>query len=178
MRHVLVVDHQSRLCTLVQHALERTGEYRVSCAGTGEQALPVLDRDRPNLVVLDIMMPGMPGIEIASRATQRGIPIIASTDEGDVDARLSRLGWPYLAKPFRLELLLDECRATIAQTQENLRIVQASLERAAGGNRRRYGCGGQAARLAGACRRHAGSVAPPAPLERRTPPLAQHPIDQ
>ena len=129
MRHVLVVDHQSRLCTLVQHALERTGEYRVSCAGTGEQALPVLDRDRPNLVVLDIMMPGMPGIEIAAHATQRGIPIIATTDERDIDERLSRLGWPYLAKPFRLELLLDECRATIAQTQENLRIVQASLER-------------------------------------------------
>src|SRR5258708_35848998 len=106
MRHVLVVDHQSRLCTLVQHALERTGEYRVSCAGTGEQALPVLDRDRPNLVVLDIMMPGMPGIEIAPHATQRGIPIIATTDERDVAARLSLLGWPRWAQPFRLAPLL------------------------------------------------------------------------
>jgi CheY-like chemotaxis protein len=129
MRHVLVVDHQPHLCTLVQHVLERTGEYRVSCAGSGEQALAVLDRDRPNLVMLDIMMPGMPGIELAAHATQRGVPIIATTDQQDVDARLSRLGWPSLAKPFRLELLLDECRATIAETQENLRIVRASLER-------------------------------------------------
>jgi DNA-binding NtrC family response regulator len=129
MRHVLVVDHQPQLRTLVQHTLERTGEYRVSCADTGEQALPVLDRDRPNLVVLDIMMPGMPGIELAAHATQRGIPIIVTTDERDIDERLSRLGWSYLAKPFRLELLLDECRETIAQTQENLRIVRVSLER-------------------------------------------------
>jgi DNA-binding response OmpR family regulator len=129
MRHVLVVDHQPQLCTLVQHVLEQTGEYRVSCAGSGEEAMPVLDLDRPSLVMLDIMMPGMPGIELAAHATQRGVPIIATTDQQDIDARLSRLGWPYLAKPFRLELLLDECRTTIAQTEENLRIVRASLER-------------------------------------------------
>jgi DNA-binding response OmpR family regulator len=129
MRHVLVVDHQPRLCTLARHALEQTGEYRVSCTGTGEAALPVLDGDRPNLVVLDILMPGMPGIELAAHATQRGVPIIATTDERAINERLSRLGWPSLAKPFRLELLLDQCRATIADTQENLRIVRASLER-------------------------------------------------
>ncbi len=129
MRHVLVVDHQPQLCTLVRHTLERTGKYRVSCAGTGEQALPVLDRDRPNLVVLDILMPGMPGIELAAHATERSIPIIATTDERDIDERLSRLGWSYLAKPFRLERLLDECAATIAETQENLRIVNASIAR-------------------------------------------------
>lgn len=129
MRHVLVVDHQPQLCTLVQHTLERTGQYRVSCADTGEQAIPVLDHDRPNLVVLDIMMPGMPGIELAAHATQRGIPIIVTTDQMDIDERLSRLGWPSLTKPFRLELLLDECCATIAQTEENLRIVRVSLER-------------------------------------------------
>src|ERR1700720_2629618 len=129
MRHVLVVDHQPQLCMLARHALERTGAYRVSCAGTGEEAMPVLDLDRPSLLVLDIMMPGMPGIELAAHATQRGVPIIATTDERDIDERLSRLGWPSLAKPFALELLLDECRATIAETQENLRIVRASLER-------------------------------------------------
>lgn len=129
MRHVLVVDHQPELRALVQHALERSGEYRVSCAGTGEQALPLLDRDRPSLVVLDILLPGMPGIELAAHATQRGIPVILTTDEAGIDERLSRLGWPYLTKPFRLELLLDECRATIAETQENLSVVRRALQR-------------------------------------------------
>lgn len=129
MRHVLVVDQQPQLCALVQQALERTGEYRVSCAGTGEQALPLLDRDRPSLVVLDILLPGMPGIELAAHATQRGVPVIVTTDQAGIDERLSRLGWPYLTKPFRLEVLLDECRATIAETQENLSIVRQSLQR-------------------------------------------------
>jgi DNA-binding response OmpR family regulator len=129
MRHVLVVDHQLQLRRSLQHALERTGEYRVSCTDTGDQALPILDRDRPNLIVLDIMMKGMPGIELAAHATQRGIPIIVTTDEADVDDRLSRLGWPCVVKPVRLDLLLDECRTTIAQRQEILDIVRASLER-------------------------------------------------
>lgn len=129
MQHVLVVDHQPQLRKAARHALERTGEYRVSCADSGEQALPVLDRDRPNLVVLDIMMPGMPGIELAAHATQRGIPIIVTTDQTHLDKRLSRLGWPYLVKPVQVELLREECRATIAETEENLRIIRVSLQR-------------------------------------------------
>ncbi|HKW52360.1 MAG TPA: response regulator [Stellaceae bacterium] len=129
MQHVLVVDRQPRLRRLVQDALERTGEYRVSCAATGEHAVPVLDFDRPSLVVLDIKMNGMPGIELAAHATQRDIPIIVTTDEAEMDGRLSRLGWPCVVKPIRTELLLDECRVTIAQTQASLCIVRASLER-------------------------------------------------
>lgn len=129
MQHVLVVDHQAQLRNHLRQALEETGEYRVSCADSGEQAVHVLDRDRPRLVLLDILMPGMPGIELAAHATQRGVPIIVTTDDADLDERLSRLGWPYLVKPVGLELLLDECRTTIAETQESLRIVRASLER-------------------------------------------------
>jgi len=128
MQHVLVVDHQAQVRDLVRRALEGTREYRVSCAGSGERAIHVLDRDRPRLVLLDILMPGMPGIELAAHATQRGIPIIVTTDDADLDERLSRLGWPYLVKPVGLELLLDECRTTIAQTQESLGVVRASLE--------------------------------------------------
>ena len=129
VQHVLVVDREPRLRQLVQSALERTGEYRVSCAANGEHALPVLDHDRPNLVVLDITAAGMPGIELAAHATQRGIPIIATTDKAEMEGRLTRLGWSCVAKPIRVELLLYECRATIAQTQANLRTVRASLDR-------------------------------------------------
>lgn len=129
MQHVLIVDHQAQLRNHVRQALEGTREYRVSCAGSGEQAVHVLERDRPRLVLLDMLMPGMPGIELAAHATQRGVPIIVTTDNADLDKRLSRLRWPYLVKPIGLELLLDECRTTIAQTQQSLRIVRASLER-------------------------------------------------
>ena len=129
MQHVLVVDRQPRLRRLVRNALERTGEYRVSCAASGEHAVPVLDRDRPNLVVLDFTLVGMPAIEVAAHATQRGIPIIVTTDEAEMDDRLTRLGWACVVKPIRLELLLYECRTTIAETQDRLHAVRTSLER-------------------------------------------------
>ena len=129
MQHVLVVDRQARLRRLVRDALERTGEYRVSCAESGAQAVPVLDLDRPRLVVLDLAVTGMPGIAVAAHATQRGIPIIVTTDQAEMDDRLTRLGWPCVVKPIRVELLLYECRATIAETQASLHAVRTSLER-------------------------------------------------
>lgn len=129
MRHVLFVDDQPELRAVVQRALEDSGEYRVSCAADGDQALPVLDRDRPDLVVLDAVIPGVPGIELAAHATQRGIPIIVTTAEPDTDARLERLGWPHLRKPFSLADLLAECRDTLAEAQENRQVVTRLLQR-------------------------------------------------
>ncbi|HEX6841199.1 MAG TPA: response regulator [Stellaceae bacterium] len=126
---MLVVDRQPRLRRLVREALERTGEFRVSCAANGEHAVPVLDLDRPRLVVLDFALTGMPAIEVAAHATQRGIPIVVTTDEAETDDRLTRLGWPCVMKPIRIELLLHECRATISETQARLRVVRMSLER-------------------------------------------------
>ncbi len=131
VRHLLFVDDQPELRAVVQRALEDSGAYRVSCAANGDQALPLLDRDRPDLVVLDAVIPGIPGIELAAHATQRGIPIIVTTAEPDMDARLLRLGWPHLRKPFSLELLLAECDYTIAESQKNLRLVRTSLQRLA-----------------------------------------------
>jgi DNA-binding response OmpR family regulator len=129
MQHVLVVERQAQLRRLVQDALERTGEYRVSCAPNGEHAVPVLDLDPPKLVVLDFTLMGMPAIEVAAHATQRDIPIIVTTDQADMDDRLTRLGWSCVTKPIDVDLLLRECRAAIVETQASLRVVRSSLER-------------------------------------------------
>jgi len=129
MQHVLVVEREARLRRLVQDALERTGEYRVSCAANGEHAVPVLDLDPPKLVVVDFTLMGMPAIEVAAHATQRNIPIIMTTDQAEMDDRLMRLGWPCVMKPIHVDLLLRECGAAIAETEANLRVVRSSLER-------------------------------------------------
>ncbi len=131
MRHVLFVDGQPELRGVVQRALAASGTYRVSCAGSGDQALPVLERDRPDLVVVDAAVPGLPGIELVAHATERGIPSIVTTAEQDIEARLSRLGWPYLRKPFTLDHLLAECDDTIAEARRNLRLIRTSLQRLA-----------------------------------------------
>ena len=59
MPHVLVVDDYPGICPVVQMALETLGDFRVSTALTADEALPILDRDQPDLIILDAVMPGM-----------------------------------------------------------------------------------------------------------------------
>jgi len=129
MPHVLVVDDQPEVCATVEMALEELGRYRVSCARTGNEALPILDRDRPDLVLLDAIMPGMPALEFALHSTERGIPILVMTGHPDMIKRLDLLGLPYLRKPFHLDQLLVECAATIIECKQNLVTVRAALDR-------------------------------------------------
>jgi CheY-like chemotaxis protein len=129
MPHVLVVDDQPDVCAFVETALEEFGHYRVSAAGTADQALPLLDRDRPDLVLLDGVMPGMPAMEFALHSTQRGIPLIVMTGHPEMIVTLEALGWPHIRKPFHLDQLLVECAATLVECKQNLVMVRASLHR-------------------------------------------------
>jgi DNA-binding NtrC family response regulator len=127
--HVLPIDDDPDVCAVLHAAhaaLEDIGGYRVTSAATSDAALPTLDGDRPDLVVLDALRTGMSALEFALHATQRAIPIIVVTGDWD---RPVRLGFPYLFKPFRSDRLVAECAAAIAQSDENLRIMRTSLER-------------------------------------------------
>jgi len=126
--HVLVADDQPSIHEIVREELE-PGRYRVSAASDGREAMRLLEADRPGLLVVDAVLPVIPGIEVAAHAVSRNVPVIVMTDEAAMDVRLARAGWPHLRKPFARQELLDEVHATIAQSQENSRIVRASLER-------------------------------------------------
>jgi two-component system phosphate regulon response regulator PhoB len=128
-QHILVIDDQADICAIVQLGLEELGHYRVSVARTADQALPLLDGDRPDLVLLDAILPGMTGIEFAARAVSREIPVLLMTGEGAMETRLDSVGWPHLRKPFHLHELIAEIHAAIAQRHENTRIIRESIER-------------------------------------------------
>jgi DNA-binding response OmpR family regulator len=129
MRHVLVVDNQPDIRAVVQMGLEDLGHYRVTTAASGDQAVVLLAADRPDLVVLNAVLPGMSGIELAARAVHQDIPVLVLTGEPATEARLERAGWPHLRKPFHLQNLLAEVRATIAQSRENTQRIRSSLDR-------------------------------------------------
>ena len=128
-RHILVVDDRAEIGQVVQIGLEEIGHYRVSTAISGAEALPLFDRDRPDLVVLDAVLPGMSGIELAVHAVQRDIPVLVMTGEGAMHARLENAGWPHLRKPFHLKDLVAEVEATIARQREHMACIRASLDR-------------------------------------------------
>ncbi len=119
---VLVVDDERKIRELVRSYLEREG-YSVLLADTGARALEVVERARPDLVVLDLMLPDLPGEEVArSVRTHSDVPIIMLTARAGEEDRVAglRLGADdYLVKPF--------------SPRELAARVEAVLRRAGGG---------------------------------------------
>jgi len=111
-KKILVVDDERHIVRLVQVNLERAG-YQVVTAFDGKEALKKVDAEKPNLIVLDVMMPHMDGFETLKRlranAATKSIPVIMLTAKAQ-DADVFR-GWAsgvdcYLTKPFNpMELL-------------------------------------------------------------------------
>ena len=106
MKHILVVDDDIHIGNLLQEALEGEG-YRVSRAYSGTEAVLALDRERPDLALLDLMLPGLSGEEVLPRLA--GIPVIVVSARADIDSKISLLlggAADYVTKPFVLRELL------------------------------------------------------------------------
>ena len=133
MNHILVVDDEPAIVTVVRERLEREG-FAVRALASGEEALAWLEADPPELVVLDVMLPGIDGFEVLRRLRGAGhsVPVIMLTarDE-DVDRIVGlELGADdYLVKPFNPRELSARIRA-ILRRQAELRAVEARLARA------------------------------------------------
>jgi DNA-binding response OmpR family regulator len=124
MRHVLVVDEPSVGAEIKMALAPR---YRVSLAEDGERAIELLDRDGPDLVLLEAALPGMSGIELAAHVVQRGLPAVVISPKPAIWARLDRLGWPHLRKPFEVDALLYTVQETLALAQQRQHVVRESL---------------------------------------------------
>lgn len=134
MSYILVIDDQPAIRTVVQTALEEDGAYRVSGAQTGDDALARFESDAPDLVVLDLVMPGTHGLEVAAHAWARGIPVVLMTGEPAMTAMLEALACPHLHKPFRMEQLLAEVRGALDDAVANRRDVRLALQRLLAGD--------------------------------------------
>ena len=116
-RHIFVVDDEARIREVVQYALERDG-FRVSSADDGASALEALSGAHDfDLVVLDVMLPGMDGLELCRRvrATSK-VPILflsARSDEIDRVLGLELGGDDYLTKPFSPRELVARVKAVL-----------------------------------------------------------------
>jgi len=116
---ILVVDDEEDLLELVRYNLSKEG-YEVECVGTGEDALKAVRRQPPDLVVLDLMLPALDGLEVCRRlkgdAKTRQVPIIMLTAKGeetDMIAGLERGADDYIAKPFSPRVLTARVRALL-----------------------------------------------------------------
>ena len=122
---VLVVDDEPKIVKLSRDYLEKDG-FRVISAGDGETALVAARREKPDLVVLDLMLPKMDGWEVC-RALRResDVPIImltARSEENDQVVGLELGADDYITKPFSPRTLVAHIRAVLRRAQGRFRI--------------------------------------------------------
>jgi len=115
----MVVDDEKRLVSLVESYLSQEG-YRVATAYTGKEALSVARKERPDLIILDIMMPEMDGyefMEIYRRESKTPIIVLTARVEEEEQVIGLELGADdYVTKPFRPRALMARVRAVLRRT--------------------------------------------------------------
>jgi len=113
---ILVVEDEPYISDLVTMGLRYQG-FEVVTAGSGRDALTTARRERPDLVILDVMLPDFDGLEVQRRLGVEGIaaPVIFLTAKDAVEDRLAGLavGDDYVTKPFSLEELIARVRAVL-----------------------------------------------------------------
>jgi two-component system response regulator MprA len=120
MTTILLVDDDPNICSVVRRGLRFEG-YAVRVAEDGPQALEIARTEPPDLVVLDVMLPGMDGLEVCRRL-RRGTtaPILMLTARDAVRDRIAGLDSgadDYLVKPFDFDELLARIRALLRRVQ-------------------------------------------------------------
>jgi len=121
---ILAVEDEDDIAELIRYNLEREG-YRVVTTSTGEAGLQEAVRRTPDLVLLDLMLPGVDGLEVCRRLKTDGrtsrIPIMMVTargEEADIVAGLELGADDYVVKPFSPRVLLARTRAVLRRRRE------------------------------------------------------------
>jgi two-component system alkaline phosphatase synthesis response regulator PhoP len=116
---ILVIDDEEDILELLRYNLSREG-YKVSCAASGEETLRAVRSGIPDLIVLDLMLPGIDGLEVARQLKNdpktRDVPIVmlsAKGEEADIVAGLELGADDYISKPFSPRVLLARVRAVL-----------------------------------------------------------------
>jgi len=133
---ILVAEDELAMRTVLRDCLERNG-YRVLLAVNGEGALETALKEKPDLILLDIMMPKLDGFAVCTelRRLANGVPILFLTAKGKVEDRVIGLdagGDDYLVKPFSRDELLARVRALLRrrlrQTHSLTRVKLGQVE--------------------------------------------------
>jgi two-component system OmpR family response regulator len=135
---LLVVDDEPTIVELLSASLRFAG-FEVTTATTGREAVRVAERDRPDLVVLDVMLPDMDGFSVVRRlrSGSRPLPVLFLTARDGTEDKITGLtigGDDYVTKPFSLEEVIARIRAVLRRTRgdgdvsEVLKVADLELD--------------------------------------------------
>jgi putative two-component system response regulator len=112
--NILVVDDEEDILFTIKYGLEKIDKnYKIQTVKNGEECLKVLNKEIPDLILLDLMMPNMTGWQvldiILGNPSWRNIPVFIISGAGNTEFKeqAEDLGIPYIEKPFTVDLLKD-----------------------------------------------------------------------
>lgn len=117
---ILMIDDEPDLVQLVKMNLQREGGYEVVFAHNGDDGLKMVESEDPDLILLDVMMPGKNGFDVLKELREPGVkwrPVIMLTGQGDLED--VRQGYDleadaYITKPFETRVLLKNIRTVLS----------------------------------------------------------------
>jgi len=116
---ILIIEDEEDILELVRYNLAREN-YKVTCTSSGEEGLKALENKKPDLLILDLMLPQIDGLEVCkilkNKAETQNIPIIMLTakgEEADIVTGLELGADDYITKPFSPRVLLARIRAVL-----------------------------------------------------------------
>lgn len=128
---LLIVDDEPQIRELVRMALESAGYSSIVEAGDGEEALRCAKTYAPDLILLDLMLPGIDGLgvcrELKRNPDTAGIPVImltAKSDESDIVLGLEMGACDYVTKPFSRKILAARVRAQLRDAAETTSLLE------------------------------------------------------
>ena len=131
---ILVVDDEEDILELVRFNLAREG-YPIICTTSGEKTLKIAQMEHPNLIVLDLMLPGMDGLQVArvlkNDPKTKDIPIVMLTakgEEADIVTGLELGADDYITKPFSPRILVARVRAVLRRKVKEMPEDESPLK--------------------------------------------------
>ena len=130
--HIFVVEDEKPISTLLTYNLQKEG-YKVSSSSNGEEALSNIKEKKPDLVLLDWMLPDLSGIKICQYLKQdekvKNIPIIMLTAKGEEEDKVKGLNTgaeDYMTKPFSFPELLARIKSLLKRVKPNIVSEEAT----------------------------------------------------
>ena len=130
---ILIIEDEPSILEVLKYNLEREG-FRVQCVEDGGEGLRIAKQELPDLVVLDLMLPGKSGLEVCrelrantSTATVPILLLTAKAEEADQVVGFAMGADDYVTKPFSVKILLQRIRALLRRAntpEENLEVLE------------------------------------------------------
>lgn len=130
MARILIIEDEAKIARFLELELKHEG-YEVLIAGDGRVGLEKALKEKVDLIILDIMLPGLSGIEVCRRVRQESnVPIIMLTAKDDVTDKVAGLDMgadDYMTKPFAIEELLARIRVALNRVRNMTREVNSDI---------------------------------------------------